>query len=86
MLDTLGLQTQTMGYFDTSVFEGEMAHARFYPAEERAKFPRCSLRRYTMSEIVNAVIGAGFVLKRLEEHPAWENPDVPGEFTLVADG
>lgn len=84
MKDTLGLQTRTMSYFCTDVFEGEMAHARFYPKEIRAQFPTCRLRRYTMSEIVNAAIGAGFILRRLDEHPAWENPDVPGEFTLVA--
>ncbi|MBQ2952978.1 MAG: class I SAM-dependent methyltransferase [Clostridia bacterium] len=85
VLDSLGLQTQTMDYFDASVVEGEMAHARFYPEEERAKFPRCSLRRYTMGEIVNAIIGAGFTLRRLDEHPAWENPALPGEFTILAE-
>ena len=85
VLDALGLQTKQMGYFCTDVFEGEMAHACFYPEEIRAQFPRCLLRRYTMSEIINAVIRAGFTLRQLEEHPAWENPDLPGEFTAVAD-
>ena len=85
MKDTLGLQTRTMSYFCTDVFDGEMAHARFYPEEIRAQFPRCLLRRYTMSEIINAVIRAGFTLRQLEEHPAWENPDLPGEFTAVAE-
>ena len=85
MQDTLGLETRQMSYFFADVFEGEMAHARFYPADVRAQFPKCRLRRYTMSEIVNASIDAGFTLRRLDEHPAWENPDVPGEFTIVAD-
>ena len=83
--DTLGLQTRTMSYFCTDVFDGEMAHARFYPEEKRAQFPKCRLRRYTLSEIVNGVIDAGFTLRRLDEHPAWDNPEMPGEFTLVAD-
>lgn len=83
--DTLGLQTQTMSYFDSGVVEAEMAHARFYPPEVRAQFPKCRLRRYTFSEIVNAVLDAGFTLRRLDEHPAWENRDLPGEFTLLAD-
>ena len=26
----------------------------------------------------------GFILKRFDEHPAWENKDLPGEFTAVA--
>lgn len=85
MQDTLGLQTRTMSYFCTDVFDGEMAHARFYPEEKRVQFPKCRLRRYTLSEIVNGTIGAGFTLRRLDEHPAWDNPEVPGEFTLVAD-
>lgn len=84
VLDVLGLQQEAVGYFCTDVVEGEMAHARFYPEEERTKFPKCRYRRYNMSEIVNAVIGAGFTLQRLDEHPAWENPDVPGEFTILA--
>ena len=28
--DILGLQQPTMSYFSTDIFEGEMAHARFY--------------------------------------------------------
>lgn len=85
VLDSLGLQTKTMSYFATDVFEGEMAHARFYDEETRRLFPKCSLRKYTFSEIVNGVIGAGFTLRRLDEHPAWENHDLPGEFTIVAE-
>ena len=83
--DTLGLQTRTMSYFCTDVFEGEMAHARFYDAETRSRFPKCLLRKYTVSEIINAVIGAGFTLRCFDEHPAWEDPTLPGEFTLVAE-
>ncbi len=84
IMDTLKLETPTMSYFSTDVFEGEMAHARFYDAETRKKFPRCSYRRYTISEIINAIIGAGFTLRRFDEHPAWEDPALPGEFTAVA--
>ncbi|MBQ7850954.1 MAG: class I SAM-dependent methyltransferase [Clostridia bacterium] len=83
--DTLGLQTRTMSYFCTDVFEGEMAHARFYDAETRSRFPKCLLRKYTVSEIINAVIGAGFTLRRFDEHPAWDDPTLPGEFTLAAE-
>lgn len=84
VLDVLGLQQEAVGYFCTDVVVGEMAHARFYPEEVRAQFPKCRYRRYNMSEIVNAIIGAGFTLRRLDEHPAWENPALPGEFTILA--
>lgn len=46
--------------------------------------PRCSYRKYTVSEIINSVINNGFMLKKFDEHPAWTNEDVPGEFTVVA--
>lgn len=84
VMDTLDLQSPTMSYFSTDVFEHEMAHARFYEEEIRKQFPKCSYRKYTVSEIVNAVIGAGFRLRRFDEHPSWANPALPGEFTLIA--
>ena len=84
MLDSLQFELPTMSYFSTDVVEGEMAHARFFEREIRKQMPKCSYRKYTMSEIINAVIDSGFVLKRFDEHPAWTDPDVPGEFTLVA--
>ena len=84
IMDTLKLETPVMDYFSTDVFEGEMAHARFYSREIREKFPKCLYRRYTVSEIINAIIGSGFVLKRFDEHPAWDDKTLPGEFTAVA--
>lgn len=62
-----------------------MPHARFYDEETRRTFPKCSLRKYTLSEIINGVIGAGFTLRRFDEHPAWTNRDLPGEFTILAE-
>lgn len=82
--DVLGFQQPPRGYFSTEIFEAEMPHAKFYDEEKRSTFPKCSLRKYNLSEIINGVIGAGFVLKRFDEHPAWTNPDLPGEFTVVA--
>ena len=73
-----------MSYFSTDVFEGEMAHARFYEDEIRKKIPKCSYRKYTISEIINAIIGNGFTLERFDEHSAWENKKLPGEYTAVA--
>lgn len=82
--DLLELEQPMMSYFSTDIFEGEMAHARFFPKEIRARMPRCSYRKYTISEIINAVINSGFVLRRFDEHPAWTNERIPGEFTVVA--
>ena len=82
--DSLKLETPVMSYFSTDVYEGEMAHARFYEDEIRRSMPKCSLRKYTVSEIINGIIRSGFRLERFDEHPAWENDRLPGEFTAVA--
>ena len=85
VMDTLDLQQPTMSYFSMDVFEGEMAHSRFYDEEVRKQFPKCSYRKYTISEIINAVIGVGFNFKRFDEHPSWMNQYIPGEFTIIAE-
>ena len=79
-----GVELKSKDYFSTEIIEGEMAHARFYDEEIRKQFPLCSYRKYTVSEIINSVIDNRFVLKRFDEHPAWDNPKVPGEFTVIA--
>ena len=73
-----------MDYFSTDIFEGEMAHAPFFPDEIRKQMPKCSYRKYTISEIVNAMINAGFTIEQFDEHPAWKNEMMPGEFTVIA--
>lgn len=82
--DILSLAQPIMSYFSTEVFEGEMAHAHFFEDEIRQQMPKCSYRKYTVSEIINAIIQNGFVLERFDEHPAWTNSNVPGEFTAIA--
>lgn len=82
--DILEFGWSVRDYFSTDMIEGEMAHARFYDDEIRKHMPKCSYRKYTISEIINAVIGNGFTLKSFDEHPAWTNKKLPGEFTIVA--
>lgn len=79
-----GVELQSKDYFSSEVFEGEMAHARFFNEEIRKQIPLCSYRKYTISEIINAVIRNGFIVKQFDEHPAWKNKNIPGEFTLIA--
>lgn len=82
--DVLNLQQPTMSYFSSDVFEGEMAHARFFDENIRQQMPKCSYRKYTISEIINAIINNGFCLRKFDEHPAWTNEKIPGEFTAIA--
>ncbi len=81
--DILKTQQPTMSYFSTEIFDGEMAHARFYDEEIRRQIPKCKYRKYTISEIINGIIGAGFTLERFDEHPSWEDETLPGEFTAI---
>ena len=81
----LGVRTmEGADYFSTEVVEGEMAHAQYYDDEKRKLFPKCLVRRYSLSEIINAVINVGFVVTGFEEHPGWANKKLPGEFTILA--
>ncbi|MCR4788201.1 MAG: class I SAM-dependent methyltransferase [Lachnospiraceae bacterium] len=83
IIDSLDFQMPKMSYFSTEIYEGEMAHARFYDEETRKSMPKCSYRKYTISEILNSMIANGFVIKRFDEHPSWVNADLPGEFTAI---
>lgn len=82
--DILKLEQPSMSYFSPEIFEGEMAHARFFEKDIREQIPKCSYRKYTISEIINSVIKNGFVLRKFDEHPAWTNDSIPGEFTITA--
>ena len=84
IMDSLKLGQPVMSYFSTEIFEGEMAHARFYDEDVRRQMPKCMYRKYTISEIINSILQNGFELKQFDEHPAWENEKLPGEFTVVA--
>lgn len=82
--DSLKMGMPVMSYFSTDIIEAEMAHARFFEDEIRRQMPKCSLRKYTISEILNAIIRSGFTLKQFDEHPSWEDDRLPGEFTAIA--
>ena len=84
IMDSLKLGMPVMSYFSTEIYEGEMAHARFFEDEIRSRMPKCSYRKYTISEIINAIIRNGFCLIRFDEHPSWEDDKLPGEFTAIA--
>jgi len=76
---------QTNGdYFDSGFHNAEVAFKSYFPIDEQTSFPDCIYRFYTLSEIINAVINAGFTLKEFLEHPNWENRKLPGEFTIFA--
>lgn len=71
-------------YFNTELRRGDVAYKGFFEEQEQEQFPDVMLRLFTLSEIINAVIGAGFRLERFDEHRGWKNENIPWEFTIVA--
>ena len=67
-------------YFQTKLTEAEVPN----PDAAGAALGKCLYRFWTMGEIVTAVIKAGFTIDRLDEHPDWIDPAIPGSFTLLA--
>ena len=60
------------------------AAATPYDAFTGANVPECTVRRWTLGEIVTAFAQADFRIAKLAEHPHPECTALPGEFTLVA--
>ena len=71
-------------YFDNSVHEGHLPYEKYFSVQERADFPKCQLRFYTLSDIFNAVINSGMTVESFTEHPKRDMPEWPGEYTLIA--
>ncbi len=71
-------------YFDSNIYNGDVPYKGTFSEEEQPYFPDCSLRFYTISEIINAVINAGFTIKEFNEYPNWDDQQIPGEFTIFA--
>ncbi len=72
-------------YFDSRIHEGHVPYMKYFAPEEQKDFPKCMLRFYTLSEILNSAIRAGFVIMEFTEHPKHDNKKLPGEFTLIAE-
>lgn len=71
-------------YFDDRIHSGHVPYLKYFPESEHDKFPECKLRFYTLSEIFNAMIEAGFHIKGFYEHPKFDGGTVPFEYTIVA--
>lgn len=71
-------------YFDCRIHRGHVPYAKFFPSDQQRAFSDCLLRFYTLSEILNAMIGSGLNILEFHEHPKHNNPKLPGEFTIIA--
>lgn len=67
-------------YFQTDLVEADVPN----PDGTEARLGRCLYRFWTMGDILTAAIKAGFTIARLDEHPDWTDPTIPGSFTLLA--
>ncbi|CAG9621269.1 class I SAM-dependent methyltransferase [Sutcliffiella rhizosphaerae] len=73
-----------INYFDQQLQGGDLAYKSFFDEGEQKEFPEVSVRLFTLSEIINAVITSGFTFKQFEEHRGWNNENIPWEFTILA--
>ena len=80
----LGFQTPAMDYFSTAIVEGEMVHARVYPPEIRAGFPKCRLRRHPQRDHQRCA-GGGSPHPAVRRASRLDGFPLPGEFILLAD-
>lgn len=71
-------------YFDTNIHSGSVAYKDFLDKSGEEEFPNCLLRFYNISEILNSMIKAGFIIKEFNEDPSWSNKKLPGEITVYA--
>ena len=71
-------------YFDARIHSVPVAFQGAFAEEEQENFLLCLLRFYTISDILNAVIRAGFILEAFQEHPSFEDSKLPGFFTILA--
>lgn len=67
-------------YFNLDLVEADVPN----PNPTGGSLGRCQYRFWTLGEIVTSVIKSGFTITKLDEHPDWANPALPGSFTILA--
>jgi SAM-dependent methyltransferase len=72
-------------YFESDMHTRPVAYESRFKESEWAQFPKCSLRFYTIGEIITAIGQNGFCIKELRELKRVGMEYTPSEFTLVAE-
>jgi hypothetical protein len=67
-------------YFDSAPVVGDVPN----PTGGPERLGQCTLRLWTLGEVVTGAIDAGFRIEKLIELPDWDDPKSPGMYTLVA--
>ena len=70
-------------YFSSDLVTAPVAYESQFPEAERASFPKCTLRLWTLGEVITAVATAGLIVDKLVERPG-DEARLPGSFLLVA--
>lgn len=84
LIKCLSSDSDEVKYFDKELRSGDVAYKGFFNEDEHQDFPNVTIRSYTLSEIINAVISSGFKLDKFDEHRGWNNENLPFEFTILA--
>lgn len=54
------------------------------PVRDGPRLGQCAYRFWTLGEALTAILGARFTIEAFEELPAWDDPRLPGMFTVKA--
>lgn len=68
-------------YFYSSLVEADVPN----PASNGLSLGTCKYRFWNLGEVLTAALNNHFSITHLEEHPDWNDPTIPGSYTLVAD-
>lgn len=71
-------------YFDSRHHERPVAYESNFDDADRAAFPKCMLRYYTLGEMVTALGQSGLHIMAMRELPSESSPKRPAEFIIVA--
>jgi 2-polyprenyl-3-methyl-5-hydroxy-6-metoxy-1,4-benzoquinol methylase len=67
-------------YFSADIVVADVPN----PSGDGRRLSECGYRYWTLGEVVTATVRAGLRVERLDEHPDWTDPKLPGTFTLIA--
>ncbi|WP_375268044.1 class I SAM-dependent methyltransferase [Phenylobacterium sp.] len=72
---------QSPDYFSVELVRGPVPD----PTGRDRVVGECQYRFWTLGEVFAAALAAGFQLRDFQEHPDWNDPHLPGTYTLVAN-
>lgn len=81
LFDSRGERLTSGDYFANGLKDEPVAYTQFLSETD---LPSCRIKQHTLGDVVTAFAETGFRVEGLHEYPDWDEPTLPGTFTLVA--